>query len=180
MKTIGILALVALCSACFKGSAGDSLTVSKSVQLPAIPVSSVPNVGEVTLPPVSTTVDMSSGINDLSKIGTLNLSVGQNTLSDGDLSWVRHVSVSVAPTDGSLPAMTMADVDAPSGTTNTLDVSTTMGSSDLLSYFGEGQVSLTFTFTGDTNVPTNGPTLTWALQLNADISINKSVSDIGK
>lgn len=182
-STETIIVLAALClTGCVNGTASDTVSKSISVSFPAFSVPPVPT-GSVVVSK-SVTLDFSQALKDLAKVGTVSASLPVNTLSDGDLSFVKHIKLSATPEDNSLPPLVLADFDVPNSTTNSISIPVQADSSMLGNYFSEGAESLQFTFTVDharalSVGAENGATVMYTVTVEADLSVNKSVTNIG-
>jgi hypothetical protein len=172
MKKIGILSL-ALCSACFNGNASDDVVVTEQVQLPTVPTVSAGGAPmetfSFTLPQP---IDITNALSKLNSIGDVSLAA-ESDISGADMSWVDHATVTLTPVANNMNPGLL--VDGNSNGTNSINLPVSMSSDAMKAYFGDGGgVYVTFTLTGS-NVPTDGPTLTWGLRLHANVSIKKSL-----
>jgi hypothetical protein len=169
-----LLAFLPLMIGCVQATASDDLTVSKSFSFPGSPVGA-----DLTATVSDTTsVDVSSAMSSLSKVGTVGLSVSSSTLSGDDLSFLQHVNLTMQPVDGSMPVATVVDADVSVPDGGMADLPVSLDDATLVKYLSEdGGVNLTLSITG--TIPTGDPALTWTLDCNASVSVNKSLSQIG-
>ncbi len=135
------------------------------------------------IPPVSYAVeyDFHTQLSNLKKYGDLSLTTSSFKIANelGDFSWVSHVSVTIESTPSSTdyPSLTLADQDVSSGTSSEVSLNILLTAEETQAYFLQGPVKLTYTLQGQ--VPA-GIKVTGEFCLDASVSADKSISDIGK
>lgn len=191
MNKVAFISLFGLaCFACVQATVEDKVSKTTEVSLPNLSATLglPPNV---TVP--KTTVqqteplDLSDALSKVGQVGTLSLSVYQNTLASrtGDFSFIDELKVVLTPDSNNasgLPPVTMVDVVLTPDQKNssTIDVPILMSGDDLVKYFSSGALVAGFSFTLEGVVPTTGLDVENTIGLDVSVNVNKSVSDIGK
>jgi len=182
MKFSTLFAFLLPCiAACVQMTVSDDVSVddSFSYELPTLPT--LPP--GTPIPPYSQTFtqskeeDVSDVISKLNDVGTTSFTVNASTVTASmPIPFVTHITVDILEKGGGDLVVVDTDTDGSSGTTFNLPV--LASSSDLLSYLGSGQVTISVSLTMSTvglttTIPTGTLTLDYMLGLNASVSVSK-------
>jgi len=166
-----IFALIGLFTiSCVSATASDDITKTQEFTFTGAPVG-LPGFDQTI--DQSIPVDVHEALQSLKDIGDVNLSILSNSLS-GDLAWVHHVKLTVSTKDK--PDLLLSDMDVQA--TTSVNVPFLVGGNELADYLGSGETSFHFWMTG--SVPVGDVKMTHTITLHADVSVEKSLSDLKK
>ncbi len=172
--------------ACIQGTAEDTITKTTEINIP------IPSIPSGVLPPgfqipptmVSQTesVDISSTISDIQKIGVPMMSITQNHVHSqtGDFSFFQEIEITGTPT-GSTPVVIADMLLTPAQQASAdLDIPVLVTGDQLLTLFSGGNVSLGFVLTVAGTPPSSDVVdLVSTIGIDVSLSVNKSIGDIG-
>jgi hypothetical protein len=182
MNKLTVLSFAALLTtfnfSCVEGTVSDSASIHEQVVFPGakqlgLEDAALPPSGLIQIPPQTFTFDISQVIAQLSKVGTLSLTVQKNTLSDTNMAFVNEVIVFAQPSDHSSPMVVISDYMVGSNPGPSID----MPVSDIptfIQYASDGSVDLNIQLIVDVaNIPVNQEVFDYDLDLGLAIAIKK-------
>lgn len=176
--------LLPLCLvACVQATVSDSATLTNEITEPVPPVPA-----GISVPPTTIhkdfPVDISDAIKQVKNVGTPALSITSNHMhsNTGDFSFFQELTIT-AKVSGQ-PDLQLVDVvlsDAQKASAD-IDLPVLVDGSQLLATFASGSVDLDFALTVAGQFPSGLTSidLTSTIGMDVSLSVNKSVSDIGK
>jgi len=165
-----ILFLFLMCG-CVSGSAETEISASDSITIPGFPIASI-----ATTVAEENTFDLSKAVNKLEDIGSVTISVNENSLSssDSNIDFLQHLKIVISTTDNSFEDSVISDYDFPSNQSfQFVNIPVILQPEKFDKYVKHGEFKLQFIFTGI--LPERTTNLNYRLTLGADLNVHKSL-----
>jgi hypothetical protein len=168
------LPILAALVACTEGQGQIDVTETHEASFPGLAADSPLRamMGSTSSAETTIHVDARSYLSSIGDVGTMNLSVTKNEITGTDLSFLQHLTVTIAATDGTIPERMLSDVDVPPDA-HTLDLPLLIPAADLLNYLKEGPISLQLIGTG--TLPPQEITVTHSLEAHVTVEVHHNL-----
>lgn len=191
MNKVAVLSFAALFAACafsacvqgcVQGNIADTASVHEQVLFPGAKTlaselsdsgTPLPTSGTFQVPEQNFTFDISDALSKLSQIGTVDVSVQRNELSDANLNYINEVIVAAQPTDNSSPAVVLSDYMVANNPGQSIDMPVS-NTSEFIQLVERGEVQLNITLVVNAeNIPVDPVEISYDLNLAVSINVKK-------
>jgi hypothetical protein len=178
MKThIALFAIALALSGCTNGQGEVDVTTSNVATFPAISTVSAGQqlAGETLTTNAEIRLDVHKDLQSLSSLGALTGAISKDAVSGSDLSFVRHIKVTIATLDRKMPIQVLSDVEVPQNAAE-IDLPRLIDDELVLEYLREGKVAIGLSVTG--SLPERSLTLTHTLVAHMNVAMQGSITKL--